>query len=130
MDYLDKYIGIPYKTKGITLDGCDCLGLIELIYKNEFNVTLPLYPHLDTVDLDITSKAIEHGKESWKKLDKPEAGCVVLLNICGYPVHIGMAINETEMLHSLKGHDSVIESFTGMKWNKRIDGFYRYEAIT
>ena len=128
--WIKKYVGIPYKVRGTTLKGMDCLSIVETIYRNEFNIILPLYPHLDTVEMDITAKAIIKGKGDWIPLDKPEPGSVILLKIGGYPIHIGLVVNETEMLHSLKGHDSVIESFTGMKWNKRIDGFYRYEAIT
>lgn len=127
--WINKYIGIPYKVKGVTLDGLDCLSIVELIYKNEFNITLPVYPHLDTVDMEATETAINIGKEQWTKVSKPEVGNVILLNICGYPVHMGMVVSETEMIHSLKGHDSVIERFNGAKWNKRIEGFYRYEAI-
>ena len=128
--WVNKYVGIPYRVKGLTLDGCDCFSLIDIILRKEFNIKLPMYEHLDTVEMDTTSEYIEIQKDGWIKLSKPEPNSIILLNICGYPVHMGLVLDDEYMIHSLKGHDSVIEKFTGMKWNKRTEGFYRYEAIS
>jgi len=130
-EWVKKYIGIPYKTKGVTLtEGLDCLSVVELIYKNELGITLPYNEHLDTENnMDVVGDAINKEKVRWVKLDKPQKYCVVLLNIAGFPVHIGLVLNDDYMIHSLKGHNSVVERFTGAKWKSRISGFYRSEAL-
>ena len=126
--WASKYIGIPYKSKGRTKEGMDCLSIIETIFKEQFNIILPDYNHVASDDLDNVSKhMIEEGNSGrWIKIDKPESNCIVLINIAGFPVHVGFVLDDNFMLHSLKGHNSGIEKYTGMKWNKRIDGFYRY----
>lgn len=40
MEDINKYIGIPYKFNGRTRDGCDCLGLCHLFYKEHGWITL------------------------------------------------------------------------------------------
>ena len=39
---VEKYVGIPFKDHGNSIDGgCDCYGLVYLIYKEEFGLHLP-----------------------------------------------------------------------------------------
>lgn len=33
----EKYLGIPFKIGGRSFDGCDCAGLVILVYNNELN---------------------------------------------------------------------------------------------
>ena len=123
-----RYIGIPYKAKGTTIDALDCLGLIEVIYREIFNVILPKYNHVDTDDMQLAKDVLESNKPGWVKLDKPKENCVVLFRIADYPIHMGIVLDNNYMLHTLKGHNSAIERFTGAKWNKRIEGYYDYKG--
>ena len=128
--WVQKYVGIPYKTRGDDIKGADCLGLVELIYKEKLNIHLPFNEHLETENnLNVVSNAIKKEKIKWIKLDKAENFCVVLLNIYGLPVHLGLVLNNNYMIHSLKGHNSVIEKYNGAKWKKRINGFYRHREL-
>ena len=130
--WVNKYVGIPYKSKGTSInEGLDCLSLVELIYKEKFNIHLPFNEHLETENnLETVGCAISKEKQKWIKLDGPENFCVVLLKICNFPVHMGIVLDDNHMLHSLKGHNSAIERFDSFKWKNRIDGFYRYKELT
>ena len=41
-----KYLRIPFKSGCRGFDGCDCGGLVWLIYKNELNIELPNWTEL------------------------------------------------------------------------------------
>ena len=49
------------------------------------------------------------------------------MKILGMPIHTGIIIKPGYMLHSLPGHDSVIENYNLPKWKKRVEGFYRWK---
>jgi len=125
---ISKYIGIPYRNKGRTEEGCDCFGLVKLISKNELNIDIPEYTYRDAEDASQASRTLTSGREEWMKVIKPRIGDVIMLRISGLPVHIGLVIDSRRMIHSLRGHNSAIELFDCDKWKNRIDGFYRYES--
>ena len=37
----NKYVGIPYAPGMSSRDGCDCWGLVRLVYREEFGTLLP-----------------------------------------------------------------------------------------
>lgn len=129
MDYLHKYIGIPYKAKGTTIKGLDCIGLIEMIYENEFNIKLPDHARISADDKELCSEHLVDGSKKWERIMYPEPNCVIIFNIGGYPLHTGMVLDNKRMIHSLKGHNSAIESYVGAKWGSRIEGFYKWQSM-
>ncbi len=127
----NKYIGIPYKEKGRDLDGIDCWGLVRLVYKQEYNISLPSFSgEYIQQDVDRIQDLISQYKEGWEPLEKPSEGCLVLFRILGTESHIGVAISSTHFLHAREGQDSAIESFDSPQWNKRIIGYFKYVENT
>lgn len=123
----NNYIGIPFKYKGRTKDGLDCWGLARLIYKNEYDISLPsLSTEYVENDIERISELIAQYKEGWESVDKPSEGDIVLLKIMGSISHIGVAISETHFIHARDGYDSAIESFESPYWKKRIVGYFKY----
>lgn len=43
MSWAAKYIGILFVEHGRTREGCDCWGLLRLVYREEFGIELPGY---------------------------------------------------------------------------------------
>ena len=125
----DRYIGIPFKDKGRDFDGCDCWGLIRLIYKNEFNINLPEYldAYVSTANRKSVAEFADAEKLNWIAVtSRPSFGDVILFRIYGLPMHIGMAIGKRQMIHILKGADSGVERFDNLIWKNRILGVYRH----
>ena len=125
---IQRYIGIPYKPHGRTFHGVDCYGLLYLFYTHEFGIQIPKYSHLDYDEKKADKVILKYGIETdeWKRVERLKVGDVIMFNMLGHPRHIGIFVGETTMLHSLQGHDSVLESFDNIKWNTRIEGFYRH----
>jgi cell wall-associated NlpC family hydrolase len=124
--WVNNYIGIPYLFGGDTLDGADCWGLVRIILRNEYKKELPDYYHDDPLQHRVAQLVKSSlATAPVDKTENPEPGDIVLLKIIGFPCHIGIVAGNGFMVHTLHGHDSALESYTGSKWSKRMEGFYR-----
>jgi cell wall-associated NlpC family hydrolase len=130
MYWTDNYIDLPFKMDGRDHDGVDCWGLVRLVYLHK-GVNLPTYSGVFTSTsisaLKNVSRAMALESARWRKVETPQDGDVVLLNGSGRPFHCGIVCGRTDMLHIEEGINSCVESFTGLKWKNRINGFYRYD---
>jgi len=125
------YVGIPFLSKGRTREtGCDCYGLYRLVYTEQRKQFIPDYDkYYDGAD--VTEQVIVATSKrftgSWYTVDD-RVRCYDLLvfNIRGFPVHVGIALNNSFMLHTLKGHAAVIEPFNTWRWKNRLEGAYRW----
>lgn len=123
----EKYIGIPFLEKGRDESGVDCWGLVRLIYKQEYNVSLPSFvDDYALSDDDRIGELFAQYKEGWTTLTQPKPGCAVIFRMFGTESHIGVVVDNTHFIHVREGRDSVIESLENAKWSKRIVGFYEY----
>jgi cell wall-associated NlpC family hydrolase len=131
----NKYVGLPYKNFGrdpVADGGVDCYGLILYILKKEFGINVK--EHSDATYFEqnepaTAKKIIEYSSDirDWVDVDIKDiqAGDVVLMSIKGYPIHMGLAISKTHMIHVFFGANAVIERFDTFKWEKRIWGVKR-----
>jgi len=123
----NNYIGIPFKYKGRDENGIDCWGLVRLIYKNEYNISLPSFgEEYAENDISRIQELISQYKEGWESIDTPTEGTAVLFRILGAESHIGVAISDTHFIHARDGYDSAIESFNSPYWKRRIVGHFKY----
>lgn len=129
-----KYMRIPFKEHGRGFDGCDCGGLVWLVYKTELGIELPDWrnfyanTHIESFEElswtvgtmlgDICQEVPLDGKI--KPYD------VISLKIAGMPVHVGIMVTDRMFLHIMEGYSSVRqERLDSMNWRKRIDGIFR-----
>lgn len=123
----NKYIGIPYVEKGRTTEGCDCWGLVRLIYKDEYNIDLPSFAE-EYIPKDVAhiSELVHQYNEGWQRVDTPVEGTGVLFNILGHASHMGVMIDDTNFIHCIRGAEASIASIKSPRWAKRVEGFYKY----
>jgi hypothetical protein len=126
MNY-NKYIGLPYAANGRNEQGIDCWGLVRLFYKQEYNIDLPSYTeeYSGAYDTRILGM-MDLYKNNWSQVQEPEIGSVIVFNILGEPFHVGVYIGDNKFIHARDGMDSVVESVNSPRWNKRIEGYYKY----
>ena len=130
-----KYIGIPYKVRGRTLDGLDCWGLVCVIARAEQGITLPSFAdrNAGTATMHNVAKIGQLIKEvipDWIQVWRGRERCldVIVLRLHGHPMHVGVVLGDGLMLHIDKGIDSCIESYHSTRWKDRIYGFYRHAS--
>tara|TARA_A100000171_G_scaffold28305_3_gene26443 strand:+ start:3199 stop:3582 length:384 start_codon:yes stop_codon:yes gene_type:complete len=120
-----EYIGIPFQAGGRDRCGCDCWGLLRLIYKERLGVDLPAYTGYDRPLGERAAALIQEGRTEWEAVSRPEPMDAVLFKVGGRPNHIGLVVVPGLMIHSATGKDSCIESYNRPLWRSRIEGFYR-----
>jgi len=119
-----KYVGCKYAPHGRDPSiGLDCYGLAICIY-GDMGITLPdpLYAETDQE----TNRRILESLESTipnEKIDRPEPGCIIELNVLGEPSHIGVYVGNGDFIHSSRKSGVVVDKLH--RWEKRIKGFYR-----
>lgn len=130
------YIGIPYKDLGNTTDGCDCYGLISILYKSIWGLSCPEYAPEESIDAR-GSFIQEKTKECFVPfpLSGGLVGTVILFNIVGNPVHIGMVTHldaqayPSKFIHCMNGHNSVIQRYTNVWKNRKFRSFLHKDFL-
>ena len=130
--WTDKYLNIPYKPKGRSMQGLDCWGLVQAIYSKELFVVLPGFlEDYDDISRSQVSTAISKNMRDWFEVEKgqEQAFDVVVLNIRGLPTHVGVLVDPEKKLFIHVSPDSfvTIERLDSKKWYNRILAFMRLD---
>ena len=127
--WVAQYVDIPFKEKGRNRSGCDCWGLVRLIWGDQFGIQVPSFvnQYISTKDNGIGS-LVEENMDPWTPVPAgmETLGDGVLLRIEGRPKHVGIVLEPGRMIHCAQDVGTVIEKYRTKKWERRIIGFYRY----
>lgn len=116
-DWLNEYIGIPYKLNGRDRNGVDCWGLIYLIGTEHYNYQMPVWGvERDNAFamVDVITKAVQVAKDAkqCKRIDGPQDGAIIVCVRSLACVHIALMVG-ANVLHSSKdAGQSVLEPFS------------------
>jgi cell wall-associated NlpC family hydrolase len=142
--WVAQYIGLPWRKLGrAAFDwrhrrfhpesaGVDCWGLVRLVLKEEFGIEVPEYAGTGLYDTAAEraelGQIISGGRGPWREVTRghEEPGDGILLRMLGHPIHCGLVAAVGWMLHIEEGIDSCLERYDGLKWARRIEGFYRW----
>lgn len=131
-DKFSKYIGIPFVDHGVSKEGCDCYGLVLIVYKEEFGIDLPWlgdsYSHAyRRKDVNSTVKKnidlgcyIDVTNEPRKPLD------IIIFRTGGLETHIGLWVEDGWLLDILEGAHSTIRRYDTSEWKNRITRILRH----
>ena len=96
-EFITKMIGKPWVNRASSFNSCDCWGLVLLYYKCVLNIGIPVFPgFINGVNFD---ECYKHEFPMWEEA-KPESGMVFTAYKGEQPVHVGVCINKTHVLHS------------------------------
>jgi cell wall-associated NlpC family hydrolase len=132
MNNLSRFIGIPFKNMGRTISGCDCWGLVVLIYKNYLNVELPTYS-INQFDVNSVKEAFNSEKKSWVLVDKYKQFDIaeLIIKVAKFqfePLHVGIIVDNEYLLHTETNIGSHLVNLNDFRIKSRIKGFWRYKC--
>lgn len=131
-EWAASFVGLPYKPGGRDRAGVDCWGLCALVWREHFGAALPDYSgpiwHPGVNHADIGPAAMEHATAAFAPVEagQERAGDGILIRMRGCPMHVGLVVAPSLMLHIEEGADACIERYDRMTWQRRILGFYRF----
>lgn len=125
----DDYIGIPFKSRGHTLDGLDCFSLVRIIYKDLLNIDI-LKANSDAFrSKDIENEYLHETSKNWIEVDTLEKFDVVAMahdgRIPDIVQHFGVYIGDGKMIHTLLGVHSHVVKIADYKYC--IKSYHRYK---
>ncbi|WP_319414422.1 NlpC/P60 family protein [uncultured Cohaesibacter sp.] len=130
MSWSDTYIGIPYRDLGRQMSGCDCWGLVHLVYRRECRINLPSYLHAyhSSDERAEVARLIGNAAASsrWHKVEDPEVFDVVTFRRGQLTSHIGIILRPDWMLHMSEA-GARVENYRLPSWKQRLIGIYRHE---
>lgn len=132
--WAEKHVGFDYADHGRGKDQVsryDCWGLVLRIFGMEKGASLPDYSSL--YDHSCKDPKVEECFRSgmddpkvYRRVKDPQPFDIVVFNIAGRPVHCGVMVSATHLLHIHAGTGSCVDAVTSPRWAKRVEGFYRY----
>lgn len=129
---IDEFVGIPWRDLGRTRDGCDCWGLVLLVFR-DLGIELPALHEAYSTAADHRQVAglVDGVRGDWSPIN---AGSerpfdAILFTQGRIPSHVGIVVKPGKMLHLAERQSSLIETYRDGKWHHRIEGFYRHKAL-
>lgn len=130
MLWVNKYIKIPFVEHGREIDGCDCWGLIRIIYDKELGVGLPtLLQYENTKDRVSISNLVGVESKKWVEipLGEEKEFDVLIFRTLNIPTHVGLVYKKESMIHCEYGKGTHLSNFVKEHyWKKRLYGIYRH----
>ena len=129
---LNEYVGIPWVDQGRTRKGCDCWGLLWLIYRERLGIELPSYSdrYVTAADRAAIDALIKGELGCWREIPRGQEQSFdgVLMNDGGKLSHIGVTVRPGKVLHVRRGSVALIEDYRSFLFGRQIAGFFRHEA--
>lgn len=128
-----QFLGIPFVPHGREMVGCDCWGLVRLVYQDWYGIDLPLFAghRFDVNNPMAAAKLMAEGARLniWQNVDTPQRGNILLFGAGAAPYHVGVCLNDELMLHTREGTDSTTERYTGLLWGGRRWGIFTHKEL-
>ena len=115
----EPFIGIPFVDGGRDMSGCDCWGLVCLVYEQMLDIKLDPYAGYSAMEQDKNSEAMRKDIKAgvWTLVDAPRTFDLVQMRgfervdgrICSYPSHIGLWIDQGPKILQARQNSTGVE---------------------
>jgi len=120
-----QLLGIPFKFRGRDRSGTDCLGLVWM-YLRSRGIRIPDgdgLPMDQDIQPDYLDRALDALSRSFDSVAYPQANDIILMKLPGGYTHMGVMVDEENMLHVLKDRPSGLEPIE--KYRRRVVAIFR-----
>lgn len=122
------YLGVPFHHQGRNRFGLDCAGLVIVVAHD-----------LGISDFDITGykrqpdpmRFLQVCSAHMDQVKDIQVGCVLTLRFRGVQMHMGIALPNSLMIHSLYDHGVITSTIEqGTEWRNRVTSVWQYRGVT
>lgn len=119
--FSNKYIGTPYHRM-------DCWNVAKKFYEDVMQNPLTISGPDRPLGPDDTEPLIRSLKGEFKEvhISDAEFGDILVLRLYGRPVHLGIYLDKSHMLHTQMKVGCIIDRLS--RWKNMIEGCYRVES--
>lgn len=140
-DFIARARLVPFVDRGSDFAGCDCYGLVRLLYAEVKGVLLPDLGGI-AQGADLSPRAAEVAEAcagTWVEVPRPQAKALDVVLMRGIvaheghkasrPVHVGCMVNPGALIHIEEGVGVSLVELNHFRIRRRVDGFYRYSGV-
>lgn len=129
--WVTPYVGIPFLDGGRDRAGCDCWGLVRLVFAEVLGIELPTYGEISARDLARVTRTIrDHSALApWLPV-AGDARPFDVLVMAGRPQHVGVMVDARHVLHVEAATAAVIVPAARspqVRWRRL--SLHRHEAL-
>ena len=133
MTWSNRFIGLPWADFGRTREGCDCYGLVHVVYREELGITLPDYLGYGSPDEVGEIAALIEGAQA-SPLWLPREGPALAFDVAVFrqgrlATHVGIVVRHGLMLHMVDGDAAKLEDYRAGRWASRLTGHWRHVDV-
>lgn len=131
--WTERFVGIPFADLGRDRSGCDCYGLVRLVYREELGISLPDYLGYASAEEHGEIAALIDGA-SRLPMWVPVEGTPVAFDIAVFrrgrlQTHVGLIVRRGLMIHMAGEDCAKIEGCEAGVWGRRLSGIWRHVDI-
>ena len=122
---------LPLLGQPFDLHAFNCWHLVREGLALGFGVDVPEHGGTDPRSISEVGETIDHEASAWIEVDAADArpGDVVVFNLAGHPMHVGLVVAPGLFLHVSEGIVSRVERCTDHFWSRRIVATYRHPRL-
>lgn len=133
-EWVRDYMDIPFEDHGRAKQGCDCYGLVRLIFWDQFGIDLPLLTagYKNTItDRKQIGKLVNMYKAllDVDEVTTPQLGDIAIIIRMGEPCHVGLMVTKLLLLHTEAPGGPRLANIKHVYLRGQIEGFYRYRGL-
>ena len=121
-----KYLGVPYKHKGRSMEGLDCYGLGILLYKDLGYTLFDIKEYAANWSAKGANYLLENYYRQWEKVYSPSTFDAVMFKRTKDSIlvnHGGFVLSDNRFIHCCK-QGTIISKWCDEKWVPLLEGFY------